>query len=322
MCLYPRIIINPKYKANKKNGGEIPLPKDRRTMAVPIGCGNCIECKKQKAREWQVRLAEEIRTDKSGKFVTLTFSDEALEELGKEITTTGYEKQNDIATLAMRRFLERWRKKHKKSVKHWAITELGGTRTERIHLHGIIFTEKTEDIKEIWKYGYTYVGEYVNDTTITYVSKYMHKTDIKHKEYNAKILTSAGIGRGYTDRKDKEKNKYVSRETVETYKTRTGVELALPKYYRNKIYTEEEREKLWIEKLDKQERYVLGKKIDISKGDEEYYKALEEARKKNKKMGYGKLEKRWEKTEYENQRKLIELTNKIQAFPPPEKGEC
>ena len=59
MCLYPRLIKNPKYKKNKKNGGVIPAFLDERVLAVPIGCGECIECRKQKRRNWQVRLLEE-----------------------------------------------------------------------------------------------------------------------------------------------------------------------------------------------------------------------------------------------------------------------
>ena len=47
MCLYPRLIKNPKYKANKKNGRIIPVISDKRVLAVPIGCGKCIECKKR-----------------------------------------------------------------------------------------------------------------------------------------------------------------------------------------------------------------------------------------------------------------------------------
>ena len=44
--------------------------------------------------------------------------------------------------------------KYKKSVKHWLVTELGGKFTERIHLHGIIFTnEDDKTIQNLWKYG-------------------------------------------------------------------------------------------------------------------------------------------------------------------------
>ena len=47
MCLYPKLIINPKYKVNKKNGGNIPPMIDERVKYVPIGCQKCIECKKR-----------------------------------------------------------------------------------------------------------------------------------------------------------------------------------------------------------------------------------------------------------------------------------
>ena len=66
MCLYPRIIKNRKYLSNKKNKGQIPEIKDNRTEYVPIGCGRCIECMRQKSRQWKIRLFEEIRTDKTG----------------------------------------------------------------------------------------------------------------------------------------------------------------------------------------------------------------------------------------------------------------
>ena len=56
MCLYPKLIKNRKYIANKKNGGNIPPVSDLRVLMVPVGCGKCIECKKQKSREWSVRL--------------------------------------------------------------------------------------------------------------------------------------------------------------------------------------------------------------------------------------------------------------------------
>ena len=84
MCLFPRLIRNKKYTANKKNGGVIPPIPDIRVLQVPVGCGKCIECVKQKGRAWQVRLLEEVKNNKSGKFVTLTFSDESITKLAKE----------------------------------------------------------------------------------------------------------------------------------------------------------------------------------------------------------------------------------------------
>lgn len=330
MCLYPKLIKNRKYISNKKNKGIIPTVKDNRTLLVPVGCNKCMECKKQKARQWSVRLQEEIRTNKTGQYVTLTLNTKSLIELSKEIEgLDGYERENEIITLATRRFLERWRKKYKISIKHWLVTELGGGRTEHIHLHGIIWINKykhnnaiktqyekqqIEDITKIWKYGYVYIGDYVNETTVNYCVKYVTKTDIKHKEYNAKILTSAGIGSNYINRQDAERNKYKPKETKETYTTREGIKLNLPIYYRNKLYTEEQRENLWLEKLDKQERWVNGQKISIKDGEELYYKALQVARQKNNRLGYGDDKKNWSRIKYENDRRNINFKKRMKTL--------
>ena len=208
------MIKNAKYKVNKKNGGNVPVPNDIRVIYVPVSCGVCMECMKKKAREWQIRLSEDIKENKNGKFITLTFNEESLLELKKEFGKD----DNTVATKAVRRFLERWRKKFKKSVRHWLVTELGHKGTERIHLHGILYTD--EDIKtisDIWSYGYTWEGKYVNERTINYIIKYIHKQDSDHKEYKPIVLTTAGIGRNYTESENFKKNKYKEENTKESY---------------------------------------------------------------------------------------------------------
>ena len=252
MCLYPKLIENKKYKVNKKNKGIVPMVNDTRVLLVPVGCGNCIECRKQKMRMWQVRLLEELRHDSTGKFVTLTFSDIALNELyNSNKIKTGDNKidENEAATVAVRYFLERWRKETKKSVKHWLITELGHNETKRIHIHGIIFTNDVEMIKKKWeKYGLVYIGDYVNERTINYIVKYVNKVDTVNKGYKPKILCSKGIGSGYLKRIDSKINAYREGETKEYYRTKSGHKINLPIYYRNNLYTDEEREKLWLKK--------------------------------------------------------------------------
>ena len=65
----------------------------------------------------------------------------------------------------------------------------------------------------------------------------------------------------------------------------------MPLYYRNKIYSEEEREKLWIEKLNKGERWIGGSCIRRKnyKSDEEFenacIKTLEERRREARRRG-------------------------------------
>jgi hypothetical protein len=323
MCLYPKIITNRKYIGNKKNGGIIPPVFDNRTLQVPVGCGNCIECRKQKSREWAVRLNEEIRIDKNGYFVTLTFNEPSLIKLTWEISRTNlYHKleENEVARLSIRRFLERWRKKYKKSLKHWLITELGHTGTERIHIHGLIWDNRPQMIKDylpfeqelqnIWQYGFTDKGKYVNEQTVNYIVKYVTKIDKDHKGYKPKILTSAGIGKGYLNRIDKNINKFNGKDTKEFYRTKTGLKYNLPIYYRNKLYTEQEREQLWINKLNKNVRYVCGEKIDISKGEETYYKTLKFYQLKNTRLGYGNDTEEWSIKMYKKQRKLLKQRTK------------
>ena len=154
MCLYPKLIKNRKYVANKKNKGVIPPILDKRVLQVPVGCGKCMECRKQKARNWQVRLQEDIRENKNAKFVTYTFNEHELQKLDNEIKgLSGYERDNEICRLAVRRYTERWRKKYGKTLRHWLVTELGHQNTERVHLHGIVWTDKVKDLEPIWKYG-------------------------------------------------------------------------------------------------------------------------------------------------------------------------
>lgn len=244
MCLYPKLIKNRKYIANKKNGGIIPAVSDLRVLMVPVGCGKCMECKKQKKINWLARLNEEIKYNKNAKFITFTFSDESMNELGKNIKLDGYNLENAIVKKAVRRFLERYRKENKKSIKHWLTTELGQNNTERIHIHGILFTDKKkEEIEKHWKYGRTDIkdntnGGFVNEQTINYIVKYITKTDAKHKEYEPIILCSPGIGNKYTESYNSKLNKYNENETDETYKLKDGRKIGLPIYYRNKIYIE------------------------------------------------------------------------------------
>lgn len=302
MCLYPKLIKNKKYSANEKNKGNIPPIKDIRTTYVPVGCGRCIECLTQKARSWKIRLYEEIKEHKNGKFVTLTFTEQSLFEIGKKVTGKDiYDKDNNIATYAVRHFLENWRYKYKKSPRHWLITELGQTNTERIHLHGIIFTNKVEEIKKLWRYGNVWIGQYVNQKTINYITKYLTKTDLKHKEYRPKVLTSKGIGSYYIIRNENSKrNKYNKEKTRDYYLTETGHKVALPTYYRNKIYTDDEKEILWLNKIDKGDIYVMGEKVNLNtkEGEEEYNDLLKYYQKKNEQLGYGTDKKTFDERMY------------------------
>lgn len=165
-------------------------------------------------------------------------------------------------------------------------------------------------IRERWGYGHVWAGyedrrSWIGEDTVNYITKYITKVDLEHREYKPKIMTSAGIGRGYVLTYNGRKNSYNDRGTDETYRTRTGHKIALPIYYRNKIYTESEREKLWIEKLDKNERWICGEKVRAD-DTETLYGLIDYHRRRNKELGYGDDTKNWNREQYErNRRKLL-----------------
>lgn len=306
MCLFPRFIKNPKYTKTKKNGGNVPSYTDPRVLWVPIGCGKCKECLKQKANGWRTRLFWELKKNQGQPhFMTFTFSNEALEKLCNEL---GVEECNAVATVAVRRFLERWRKKYKKSLRHWLVTELGHPSkvegyksTERIHLHGIIWTDEQQEVTEkIWGYGWIDYGKYVNKRSINYIVKYIHKIDTDHKNYVPIVLTSPGIGNNFIESQDADKMVYRGKKTTETMRLDSGQEVAAPIYYRNKIYSEEEREQLWINRLNREERYINGQRIDVktTEGERIYYDILKVAQEENKRLGYGDASGEWSKKDY------------------------
>lgn len=262
MCIYPTKVKNPKYLPNKKNGGVIPPFWDERVLYVPVGCGKCTECRKQRTNQWRYRLEYEIKNKKNEnvEFVTMTFSEESIKKI-KNICKTNEE--NEIAKIAIRKYLERWRKKNKKSQKHWLITELGHEGTERIHIHGLIWCDKNKkkEIEKTWGYGWIGWGKYVNSRTINYILKYVTKIDTDHPNFNGKIFCSPGLGKGWV-KENKEKIKYKKDESQEFVKLANGKKINMPMYYKQKIYTEDEREHIWIEKLNKNITYINGREIN------------------------------------------------------------
>ncbi|QXP45074.1 replication initiator protein [Microvirus mar40] len=270
MCLYPITIKNKRFLPNKKNGGNPPKCTDHRLLYVDCDCGYCYECRKKNARQWRIRMCEELKTNPHAIFFTGTFTDERIEKLSKKykIEKDDY---NGIATKEMRLFLERLRSKNGgKSIKHWVVTERGHTNTRRIHIHGIFFHEDKQFLlkllKECWIAGYKYNGKYVNEKTINYIVKYLTKTDLDNPEFKGKILCSAGLGKNYIKSRAGKQTKYIPKtETAQTrdwYIFKNGEKACLPRYYREKLFTEDERQLLWIEKQEEGYSYVMGEKIE------------------------------------------------------------
>lgn len=319
MCISPKLKLNPKYCVTAKNGGNPPPLLDERVKYVPIACGVCYECRKAKSNNWKVRLYEEIKNEElEWSFITFTFNEQWLRYYRDELlknyidTNTGEinpefahmtieeaTSDNMVATIGMRRFLERWRKHTGKSVKHWFITEKGHNGTKRIHLHGIIKSRDFDFIRSCWKHGWIYPSSwkhiqnnYVNTKSINYIAKYVTKVDKVNIGFFGKVLCSPGIGRAFVNSRQFENHLFREKDTQDFYVNSRGGKMSMPIYYRNYLYTESERETLWIYKIDEKIRYIFGEKIDIStpEGMKNYYETLLYYRQKNKELGYITIE--------------------------------
>lgn len=273
MCIDERIIRNKKYVPNKKNNYEGRVCKDERMRYIKVGCGVCPECMKAKGRSWQLRLSREIKENEGASFVTLTFDNENLERM---MRWGGGSSENELVAKEVRKFLEEWRGRHKRSPRHWLITEKGAE-NGRIHLHGIMWLEK-KDLKKEWGRGMVWVGEYVGERTIGYITKYITKIDYVNKGFIGKIFTSKGIGSGIIEIAKRMVYDEEGREVELVRWSEGSIRGALPKYVKDRIYTEEGREEIWTKKLDLEEEYVCG--YTISKKEDGWEEKADRIRKR------------------------------------------
>lgn len=273
MCLNPRKRKNPKYLPNKSNNFTPQLCPDPRLKYITFPCGKCFECRKRYGSDWRFRLHQEFLTSPSSRFhfVTLTFSDDWIYKLrngyrtdrGVWINGIGFDaSDNDLATIAVRRFLERYRRLYGKSLRHFFVTELGGL-NGRIHLHGIIIDCKAgrwspngkfyvdrSIFDSIWKYGFTFLG-WCNSRTINYVTKYITKFDEYHPSFVPKVLTSPAFGKGYvTDVTIRYHQQFNNGNGVWHVTTSNGYQIAIPRYLKLKLFTESQLQKRFFELIE------------------------------------------------------------------------
>jgi len=209
-------------------------------MALP--CGKCPNCMKRRTSGWSFRLIKEGEVSETALFVTLTYNTDYV-----PLSKNGYMtlKKRDIQT-----FMKRLRKNSDKKLKYYICGEYGSKRN-RPHYHAIIFNADVERIEKAWsqykaglgyvKFGDMYIGE-VNEASIGYTLKYMqkpgkipmHQNDDRQKEFS---LMSKGLGQNYvTNNMDKwHKNDLLNRMYVPL---KDGKKIAMPRYYKNKIYSE------------------------------------------------------------------------------------
>lgn len=212
-----------------------------------VPCGQCINCLQNKRAEWTFRLEKELKNARSAWFITLTYCEEdaplvdvgtySLYKRDLGLFIKNIRKQSDyiITKHLQKNPIASEKLKHLK-IKYYAVGEYGD-KTNRPHYHMIIFNLPRaiiEKIDKIWKKGFVKVGT-CNTASIHYVCKYVinrHNTpEGCEKPFS---FISNGIGIDYTITNKKTHN------TLNPYLTKDGYKQSMPRYYKNKLYTEDE----------------------------------------------------------------------------------
>ncbi len=253
--------ITPFYVQDKFTGNYIPVP-----------CSKCPPCMKRRTSGWSYRLVKEGERSKSALFVTLTYDTQSV-----PITEKGF---MNLDKTDVQKFFKRLRKLSKEKLKYYVCGEYGSKKM-RPHYHIILFNANKEMIVKAWMLnnkplGTIYIGQ-VTDASIGYTLKYMtkkgkiplHFNDDRQKEFS---LMSKKMGDNYITpniikwhKEDLEKRMYVN--------IPGNKKIAMPRYYKDKIYNELEKQKIsdYILKISE----IETKKLEEELG-EQYEKIMVE----------------------------------------------
>lgn len=144
---------------------------------LDIPCGQCVECRLERSRQWAVRCMHEAQMHESNHFVTLTYSDEFLPADGS------------LDYKHFQNFMKRLRKRCG-PVRFYMCGEYGELES-RPHFHACLFGVRFPDLvlftsrkgvklysssllSSLWPFGFASVGE-VTFESAAYVARYVMK---------------------------------------------------------------------------------------------------------------------------------------------------
>jgi hypothetical protein len=232
MCLTPVLV---------KRAGALKSAAPYFFEKVP--CGKCPPCRSRRVNGWAFRLKIELKDAISATFATFTYEDTPLSF-------------NGIPTLNKRDFqlfMKRLRKRYSTStgikIKYYAAGEYGEN-TQRPHYHAIMFNIpqkalNADILAKYWSHGHVHIAP-VNEATIRYTLKYLHKgkyepqheLDDREPEFQ---LISKGIGKNYLT---PENINFLRRRNKPFATIEGGINQTLPRYFKEKIWTQSERKAL------------------------------------------------------------------------------
>ncbi|AXH76350.1 MAG: replication initiator protein [Microviridae sp.] len=203
-----------------------------------VPCGRCTRCFARRISGWSFRLMMEDRHALSSHFITLTYATQYLPR-----------STNKFATLSKRHvqlFFKRLRKINAHKLKYYCVGEYG-TRFRRPHYHIILFNAEVSTISRAWcnkkgrPIGNIYYGT-VTGASVGYCLKYMskpkgnrmHRRDDRQVEFS---LMSKALGAAYLTEAMRKWHEAKLEERMYCV-LEGGKKISMPRYYKDKIYTE------------------------------------------------------------------------------------
>lgn len=246
-CLTP---INIK---NKKTGHSQEVP-----------CSRCWACLTRRADAWAFRILQEKKRSRSAHFVGLTYDDAHIPINPETMRLTLDRKAIPLYMKRLRKLHDKIEYPEKKPLKYYAVGEYGED-YERPHYHIIIFNAIPELIPIAWAIDKKMLGRvHIGAQGVTaggarYLAQYMltgqeeqyilnndgSKTYFREKPFS---LMSKNLGDNYLTKEMKQWHMQRTGKTIKMpngqwqatrdryYAIQDGFKIALPRYYRDKIF--------------------------------------------------------------------------------------
>lgn len=214
----------------------LPINGDTKNRHL-VPCGKCVACLQRRRHDWIFRLNQELKISSSEYFITLTYDDRCLP---RDFNDNPCVNKPDV-----QKFMKRLRKCIEPyKIRYFLVSEYG-EKYLRPHYHFILFNfpDDQYDIQKVldkcWTFGFVDVRP-VNPARIAYVTKYII-TNVRQESILVKnfMLCSKrpAIGSNYINPSIVN----FHRENQADYVQLRGRKFAMPRYYREKIFNQNER---------------------------------------------------------------------------------
>ncbi|AXH76435.1 MAG: replication initiator protein [Microviridae sp.] len=211
--------------------------------SIPVPCNKCPECISKRVAEWKWRMEQEFKVSTSPLFITLTYNQQSVPRA--DIDISGVQRSFKVLNpkhltdyLKLLRF--HWDKQSEAKIRYFAVGEYG-SKKGRPHYHIILMNcDDVRLICDTWKYGRVDISPVRSIDSVGYCLGYLKKkckfVPPNHPQFSSK---SRGLGRNYINAETiSYHNRRLENCTVDLNNGRT---IHLPKFMKDKLYTETNR---------------------------------------------------------------------------------